>query len=176
MLRRPLGVGVVDDKIPLHVLRLHYPLIYERDLRELFGGLGFVPALEERERLVFVMPIEFPWRAVADAQVYRWDAEKGLYHVSVYASHVDAGRARVGTVHYTESVKALRRYCVPLMEELFASVDTADETMRCPRCGEGWLGWQGDASKGVPRRAHVRCAACDWEGPHEGFRPVKEWT
>lgn len=164
----------MDPNIPLHVLRLYYPLIFERDLRELLTGLGFVAVHEERERLVFAMPIEFPWRAVADARVFRWDQEKGIYDVLLYVTHVESGRARVGTVYFTESIKALRRYCIPVMEEMFASVDQADQTMRCPSCEVGWLGWAGEVSEGIPKRPHVTCAACEWTGPHEGFRAIKE--
>lgn len=164
----------MDHQIPLHTLRLYYPLIWERDVRELLMGLGFVCVLEEKDRLVFAIPVEFPWRVMAEARVIRWDYEKGIYEVLMYANHAESGRARVGTVHYTESIKALRRYGVRVMQDLFLAVDTAEETTKCPTCGEGWLGWVGDPQDGTPRRPQVTCHACGWTGPVEGFAAVKE--
>jgi hypothetical protein len=164
----------LDRTIPLHTLRLYYPLIYAHDLDPVLRTLGLVNVHRDREQLIYAMPIEFPWRAMAEAKVVRWDAEKGIYQVRFYVSPIDAGKARVGSVYWTESINVLRQMGRKVMGQMFESVDDAEATMKCPACGEGWLGWQGADPCDAPRRPHVTCSHCDYSGPADGFRPVRE--
>jgi len=140
--------------------RLYYPVIYQRDLDEVFPRLQFALKHEEKNRRVYVAELGPDWRIVGDAIVDHWDVDKAWYRVTFYLNHRMYGSHPIGPAARTDNARSLRTVAGHLRKLTKLAADP--HKLTCPDCEASFTTWDG-LERGT-QRPWAKCVRCEWTG------------